>query len=499
MPIPAGGIAALPVTEDKAEHFDVLIVGAGLSGVDAAYRLQTECPGRRFCILEARDAVGGTWDLFRYPGIRSDSAMYTLGFPFRPWRGAQAIAEGPSIRRYIQETAREFGIDRLIRFGHRVAGIAWSSAEAHWTVAVESGGAATGMTCDFLYMCSGYYDYGRGYMPDFPGADRFAGPIVHPQHWPDDLDHAGKRVIVIGSGATAVTLIPALAETAVHVTMLQRSPSFIVSRPGRDGMAGWMYRHLPTMLADVLARWIDVLIGAATYGLARRLPNVARRAVLGGIRRQLAPGYDVETDFSPPYQPWDQRVCLTADGELFAAIRSGQVSVVTGGIESFTPTGIRLKSGEELPADIIVSATGLVMKLAGGMEITIDGVRANLADRLVYKGMMLSDVPNLALAFGYINASWTLKADLTARSVCRLLNHMARRGYTTCTPRLRDPTLKREPLLNFTSGYVRRADAVLPRQGSRAPWRVYQNYLLDMLALKFGKIEDGVLEFRGDR
>jgi cation diffusion facilitator CzcD-associated flavoprotein CzcO len=489
----------LTLADAIAEHIDVLIVGAGLSGVDAAYRLKTECPGKSLRILEARDAMGGTWDLFRYPGIRSDSAMYTLGFPFRPWRGAQAIADGPAIRRYIQDTAEQFGIDRLVRFGHRVVGISWSSAEARWTVAVESGGMATRMTCDFLYMCSGYYDYARGYTPDFPGADRFAGKIVHPQHWPDDLDHAGKRVVVIGSGATAVTLIPALAKTAAHVTMLQRSPSFIVSRPGKDGMADWMYRHLSTKLADGLARWIDVLIGAATYGLARRLPKAARRAVLGGIRRQLAPGYDVEKDFSPPYEPWDQRVCLTSDGELFAAMRSGQVSVVTDTIESFTEGGIRLRSGEELQADIIVSATGLVMKLAGGMDITVDGVRADLADRLVYKGMMLSGVPNLALAFGYINASWTLKCDLTARTVCRLLNHMERRGYVSCMPRLRDPAMGREPLLNFSSGYVRRANAILPRQGSKAPWRVYQNYLLDMLALRYGSFEDGVLEFRGRR
>jgi monooxygenase len=489
----------LPVTDAIAEHVDVLIVGAGLSGVDAAYRLQTECPGKSLCILEARDAIGGTWDLFRYPGIRSDSAMYTLGFPFRPWRGAQAIADGPAIRRYIQDTAGQFGIDRLVRFGHRVIGISWSSTDARWAVDVQSGGAVTRMTCGFLYMCSGYYDYAQGYTPDFPGAGRFAGAIVHPQHWPDDLDHAGKRVIVIGSGATAVTLVPALAKTAAHVTMLQRSPSFVVSRPGRDGMAEWMYRRLPIKLADGLARWTDVLIGAATYGLARRLPNLARRAVLGGVRRQLAPGYDVEKDFSPPYEPWDQRVCLTSDGELFAAMRSGQVSVVTDEIDTFTESGIRLRSGEELPADIIVSATGLVMKLAGGMAITVDGVRADLADRLVYKGMMLSDVPNLALAFGYINASWTLKCDLTARTVCRLLNHMRRRGYVSCTPRLRDPKIGREPLLNFTSGYVRRAEAVLPRQGSKAPWRVYQNYLLDMLALRYGAIEDGVLEFRGGR
>jgi cation diffusion facilitator CzcD-associated flavoprotein CzcO len=493
----------VPVAEHfpTTEHVDVLIVGAGLSGIDAAYRLMTECPDRRFRILEARDAIGGTWDLFRFPGIRSDSAMYTLGFPFRPWRGGQAIADGPSIRRYIAETAEHFGIDEAIRFGHRVTGISWSSAEARWTVEIDCGpgGQRKRMSCDFLHMCSGYYDYARGYMPDFPGIARFGGRVVHPQNWLEELDHAGKRVVVIGSGATAVTMVPALAETAAHVTMVQRSPSYIVSRSGRDDMAERLYRYLPARWADGTARWIDVLVGAATYALARRWPNLARRALLKAVRANLGPDYHVERDFSPPYNPWDQRICLTPDGVFFNAIRAGRVTIATGAIESFTETGLRLKSGVDLPADIIVSATGLNMKLAGGMEIVVDGVRADLAAKTVYKGMMLSDVPNLALAFGYINASWTLKCDLTARTVCRLLNHMKRRGYASCTPRLGVEAGGTEPLLNFTSGYVRRADAFLPRQGLKAPWRVHQNYLLDMMMLRFGALEDGVLEFREGR
>jgi monooxygenase len=482
----------MPANPPATEHFDVLIIGAGLSGIDAAYRLQTECPGKSFRILEARGAIGGTWDLFRFPGIRSDSSMHTLGFPFRPWRGDKAIVDGPSIRGYIQETAALYGIDRHISFGTRAVRASWSSGDAQWTVETDGGGR---LTCGFLYMCSGYYDYAGGYMPDFPGAARFAGQLVHPQLWPEGLDHAGKRIVVIGSGATAVTLIPALAKTAAHVTMLQRSPSFIVSRPAKDALSDWLHKRLPIGLADGLARWIDVLAGSLGYILARRRPNMVRRALLAGIRRDLGPDYDVEKDFSPPYNPWDQRVCLTPDGELFAAIRAGKVSVATDTIDSFTETGIRLKSGREVAADIVVPATGLVVKMMGGMEVVVDGIRADLAEKMVYKGMMFSDVPNLALAFGYINASWTLKCDLTARAVCRLLNYMDRHGQAFCMPRPGNVAIARQPMLNFTSGYVRRAKGVLPHQGSQAPWRVHQNYLLDMLVMRFGRVEDGVLEF----
>ena len=477
----------------STEHFDVLIVGAGISGIDAAYRLQAERPGTSFCILEARDAIGGTWDLFRYPGVRSDSDMHTLGFPFRPWRGERSIVDGASIRDYVRETAKEFGIDRKIRFGKRVTCASWSSVDARWAVEVGD----DRLTCGFLYMCSGYYDYAAGYMPDFPGVERFGGRVIHPQKWPENLDYSDKRIVVIGSGATAVTLIPAMAETAAHVTMLQRSPSYIVARPAADRLAGWAHRRLPAGFADGLLRWIDVAVGSAGYFMARRYPAMVRRALLKAIRGHLGPDYNVEADFLPPYDPWDQRVCLSPDGDLFAAIAKGKVSVVTDTIETFTETGLRLASGKEIAADIVVAATGLVVKMMGGMEVVVDGVRADLAGKMVYKGMMFSDVPNMALAFGYINASWTLKCDLTARAVCRLLSHMERHGYTACTPRLRDPAVTEEPMLNFSSGYVRRAVGVLPHQGSKAPWRVHQNYLLDMLVMRFGRVEDGVLEFEG--
>jgi cation diffusion facilitator CzcD-associated flavoprotein CzcO len=479
------------------EHFDVLVVGAGISGIDAGYRLQTECQDKSFCILEAREAIGGTWDLFRYPGVRSDSDMHTLGFPFRPWRDDKSIVDGPAILRYIRDTAREFRIDRRIRFGHRVTRAAWSSSEGRWTVETEAGPELRRFTCNFLYMCSGYYDYAKGHQPDFPGAARFGGRIVHPQQWPGSLDYAGKRIAVIGSGATAVTLAPALAEKAAHVTIVQRSPSYVVARPSADGFTRRARRWLPGRLADAAIRWKDVLVGASGYRLSKRRPALVRRALMAETRRALGPEFDVEKHFSPSYPPWDQRMCLAPDGDLFAAMRSGRLSVVTDRIECFTETGLRLASGEEIDADIVITATGLVVRLLGGTEIVVDGAPINLAEKLVYKGMMANDVPNLALAFGYINASWTLRCDLTARAVCRLLKHMDRRSYARCTPRLTDTAVTKKPLLDFSSGYVRRAEGVLPKQGSKAPWRVHQNYLLDMLAMRYGRIEDGVLEFAG--
>ncbi len=480
-----------------SEHLDVLIVGAGLSGVAAAYYLQTRCPGRSYAILEAREAIGGTWDLFRYPGVRSDSDMHTLGYSFRPWQGTKAIADGPSILRYIRETAAAYGIDRKIRFGHRAVRAVWSSADARWTVEVARGPGAepARLSCGFLFMCSGYYDYAAGYRPTWPGLERFARPVVHPQQWPEGLDYAGKRVVVIGSGATAVTLVPAMAERAAHVTMLQRSPTYVVAQPSEDVAARWLRRLLPARLAARAARWRSVLVNMGFYQIARRWPAATRRAIMGMAQRALGPGYNVGTHFAPRYNPWDQRLCLAPDGDLFAAIRSGRASVVTDEIERFTERGIRLRSGAELEADIVVTATGLVLKLMGGMALVVDGAPVELARTLSYRGMMYSDLPNLASAFGYTNASWTLKCELTAAYVCRLLNYMERRGYVSCVPRRRDPTLAERPVLSFTSGYVQRALPTLPRQGSRPPWRLYQNYLLDLISLRLSPLDDGTLEF----
>ena len=478
------------------EHFDVLIVGAGLSGIGAAYYLQRQCPSKSFAILEGRNTMGGTWDLFRYPGVRSDSDMYTLGYQFRPWREAKAIADGPSILNYVRETARDYGIDRKIRYGHRVTRASWSSAEAKWTVeAALSEGKSIRFTTNFLYMCSGYYDYAQGYMPGWPDMERYGGRIVHPQQWPVNLDYAGKRIVVIGSGATAVTLVPALAESAAHVTMLQRSPTYIVARPSEDFIANWLRRKVSARLAYGLVRWKNVLLQMYFYNLARRKPGKTKKGILHLVNKALGSEYDVKKHFSPRYNPWDQRLCLIPDADLFLAIRSGKASVVTDEIASFTEKGLRLRSGDELQADIIVTATGLKVKLLGGMELMVDGVAANPSRAMTYKGMMYSEIPNLASAFGYTNASWTLKADLTAEYVCRLLNYMDARAYDYCTPRRRDPTITEEPAINFTSGYIQRASDVLPKQGSKKPWKLHQNYALDLLNLRFARVDDGTMEF----
>ncbi len=480
----------------KPEHFNVLIVGAGLSGIGAGFHLQTECPGKSYVILEGRDAIGGTWDLFRYPGIRSDSDMYTLGYNFRPWREAKAIADGPSILQYVRDTARENGIDKKVRFHHRVMRAQWSSEEARWIVEAERSDTNEPLqfSCNFLFMCSGYYDYANGYLPEFPNADAFAGKLIHPQHWPDNLDYEGKRVVVIGSGATAVTLAPAMAEKAAHVTMLQRSPTYIVSRPSEDTLANSLRQKLPAMLAYQITRWKNVLLGMWFFRLARRKPEKVKAGIIGLIRKQLGPDYDVATHFTPRYNPWDQRLCLVPDGDLFREINAGRMSIVTDHIERFTQSGIKLKSGEELQADIIVTATGLQMKLFSGLEVSVDGTRIDLAKTMSYKGMMFSGVPNFAAAFGYTNASWTLKADLTCEYVCRLLRYMDRRGYRQCMPK-RDPSVAELPWLDFTSGYVQRALHQLPRQGAKKPWRLYQNYARDLMALRFGSVKDGAMQF----
>ncbi|MFL5841919.1 MAG: flavin-containing monooxygenase [Thermoleophilaceae bacterium] len=479
------------------EHLDVLIVGAGLSGVGAGCHLQSRCPGKTFAILEARDSIGGTWDLFRYPGIRSDSDMFTLGYSFRPWEEAEAIADGPSILKYIRDTARDNAVDRKIRLQHRVVRAEWSTPEARWLVDVERGdtGETEHMSCGFLFVCSGYYRYEQGYTPDFQGTERFTGPIVHPQHWPEDLDYAGRRVVVIGSGATAVTLVPAMAESAEHVTMLQRSPSYVVSLPARDPLADLVRRRLPARVAYPIVRWKNVIVTTLFFQLSRRRPQLVKSWIRKGVEKALPPGYDVDTHFKPRYNPWDQRMCLVPDGDLFEAICSGKASVVTDRIGSFTETGLALESGAELEADVIVTATGLNMAALGGMTLAVDGHDVELSERVGYKGMMLSGVPNLALALGYTNASWTLKCDLVGQYVCRLLNHMDAHGYRFCRPLEPDPSVALEPFIDFNSGYVLRAIDTLPKQGDRAPWRLYQNYARDVLMLKRGSLEDEGIEF----
>lgn len=478
-----------------AEHFDVVIVGAGLSGIGAAYHLSTKCPGRSWVILEGRERIGGTWDLFRYPGIRSDSDMFTLGYSFKPWTGQKAIADGPSILRYIRETAEEHGIDRRIRFDHRVGSASWSSADARWTVtARRSSGETAEVSCSFLFMCSGYYDYDRPHDPEIPGLDRFEGRVVHPQFWTPDVEYAGKRVVVIGSGATAVTLVPELARDAEHVTMLQRSPTYVVSRPAQDAIANRLRERLPAGLAYAATRWKNVALGSFFYNYSRRRPEKMKRLLRAGVRKALGKDYDVDTHFKPRYEPWDERMCLVPDGDLFEAIRDGRASVVTAHIETVTETGVALDSGEHLDADLIVTATGLRLLFLAGLELTVDGEAVRFPETMSYKAMMLSDVPNLAMCTGYTNASWTLKADLTCEYVCRLLQVMERRGYRRAVPRQNDPTVTTIPFLTLTSGYVRRGLSQMPRQGSKLPWRLHQSYPRDVLTLRYGPIEDGILE-----
>ena len=480
------------------DYVDVLIVGAGLSGIGAACHLQRECPNKSVAILEGRAAMGGTWDLFRYPGIRSDSDMYTLGYKFKPWTNAKAIADGPSILSYIHETAAEYGIAQKIRFNQKVVKASWSSETAQWTVESKHSetGEASIIACNFLMLCSGYYSYENGYAPDFPGADQFQGQIIHPQKWPEKLDYTGKRVVIIGSGATAVTLVPALAETAQHVTMLQRSPTYIVALPAADRVANALRRVLPDGVVYTFTRWRNALTGILIYQLSQRRPEMVKRFIKGQLRKALGPEFDIDRHFTPPYNPWDQRMCLVPDGDMLIALREKRASIVTDHLDHFTPTGIALKSGEHLDADIIVTATGLNLLSMGGISLTVDGQATEINKAVTYKGTMLTGIPNLSFVFGYTNASWTLKADLICAYVCRVLNYMDKQGFKQVTPHLNDPEVEDLPLLDLSSGYVLRGLDQFPRQGSKLPWRLYQNYFFDMLMIRFGAIKDEALEFK---
>ncbi|UMG94067.1 NAD(P)/FAD-dependent oxidoreductase [Nocardioides sp. TF02-7] len=483
----------------QPQHVDVVVIGAGLSGVGAAAQLRARHPERSVAVLEARESMGGTWDLFRYPGIRSDSDMFTFGYKWRPWKSDVALADGPLIRDYIHTVAEEYGVHELVRYRHRVLRAAWDSAEARWTLTVAVGDPAQGetvtMTADFLWSCAGYYRYDQGFQPQWPGMADFRGDIVHPQHWPDDLDYRGKRVVVVGSGATAVTLVPAMAPDAEHVTMLQRTPTYVLSRPGRDPVARLLGR-VPDKLSYPVVRWWNILQAIASFQVSRRWPGFAKNVVRKGVAKSLPEGFDVDTHFSPPYNPWEQRLCFVPDGDLFRAIRRGQASIATGVIETFTPTGVRLASGEEIDADVVVTATGFQLLLPfGGVEIEVDGAPLALEDQMAYKALMISGMPNFAFTIGYTNASWTLKADLVIDYVCRLLDHMDRHGYRIAVPEL-DPTVERRPLMDLSSGYIQRSAHLLPAQGDRPPWRLDQNYITDRRVIQRSPIDDGVIRFK---
>jgi cation diffusion facilitator CzcD-associated flavoprotein CzcO len=477
---------------------DVLIVGAGLSGIGSARHLQRDCPERSFALLESRAALGGTWDLFRYPGVRSDSDMYTLGYNFKPWPDRKSLADGPSILRYVRDTATETGVDKHIRYHHKVLNASWSSESAIWTVSVHRSDIdeTVEFRCQFLMLCAGYYDYEQGYTPDFTGAEDFKGPVIHAQHWPEDLDYKDKKVIVIGSGATAVTLVPELAKETAQTIMLQRSPTYVASIPEEDSWSARLHGVLPASWVYRLVRWKRVLLQIWVFNLSRKRPQLVKKFLLNQVRQELGDDYDIKTHFTPHYNPWDQRLCAVPEGDMFAAIREKRAEVVTDHVDHFTPDGIRLKSGRELEADIIVLATGLNMKFIGGATLTVDGERVEPSKLFVYRGMMLANVPNLVQVFGYTNASWTLKSDLTGQYVCRLLNHMRRTGETMAVPRVSAAGVEEDPMLDFSSGYVLRAADQFPKQGKRLPWRVYQNFIIDFINLRLRPLKDKVLQFK---
>lgn len=480
----------------STNHFDVIIIGAGLSGIGAACHLIRNTPTKTYTILESREGMGGTWDLFRYPGIRSDSDMHTLGYSFKPWKHEKSIADGPTILNYIRETANEYNVEQSIQYQMKVKKINWDSNSAKWTLSVSlNGGEEAVMTCDFIYSCTGYYRYDKGYTPDFVGINRFKGRIVHPQQWPEDLDYSGKNVVVIGSGATAITLVPAMAKLARHVTMLQRSPTYVISSPDKDRMALKFRRLLPDQIAYILTRWKNIAASMIFYKLSKRWPHFIGEKLIEWTKHQLGKDFDVDKHFSPSYKPWDQRLCLVPNGDLFRSLREGTSSVVTDHITEFRETGIELRSGATIEADIIITATGLELLAMGGVEIIVDGNEIDVADTTQYKGVMLSDVPNFFFATGYTNASWTLKCDLTSEYVCRMINYLDKTNQSSCVPRNKDVGLQRVMSIGLESGYVQRAIHKLPKEGVIAPWKLYQNYFLDLIGLRFGSVKDKYIEF----
>ncbi len=483
------------------EYFDIIIVGAGLSGIGTAKHLQDSCPTKTYAVLEGRKAMGGTWDLFRYPGIRSDSDMHTLGYNFKPWVDEKAIAEGPAIRHYIKETAQENNIARHIRYEHLVKTADWDSKDASWTLTIDDvkNGETRQLRCNFLLNCSGYYNYRQGHTPEFPGQEEFRGDIIHPQHWPEDLGYSGKKVVVIGSGATAVTLVPSIAERAAQVTMLQRSPTYMVSKPWKDRIANLLCKVLPNTWAYAITRWKNITLQQYFYHRTRNKPEKVKELILSQVRKQMGPDYDVERHFTPSYNPWDQRLCLVPDNDFFDVVRDGNADIVTDHIDRFTETGIRLQSGEHLAADIIVTATGLELVVMGEMAFRVDGKAVNLADTWSYKGLMVTEVPNAVATFGYINASWTLRADITAEWVCRVLNHMDKTGTSKVMPVIDDGIARsmsrRDWIDDFSSGYMKRAMHLFPRQGDREPWINPQDFKKDKAMFRSAELEDGALTF----
>ena len=494
------GVAENPMGDGLcSDEFDVIIIGAGLSGIGAAVRLQRDCPGTNFAIIERRDAIGGTWDLFRYPGIRSDSDMYTLGYDFKPWSSDKAIADGPAIREYVNETADEYDVRSHIRFGQKLTAADWQSETNQWVLSVETSAGNKVYRTGFLFMCSGYYSYDQGHQPHFQGREDYTGEWIHPQFWPKDLDYTDKQVVVIGSGATAMTLVPNMAAKAAKVTMLQRSPTYVISRPSVDERANWLKKHLPDQLAYKLIRWHNTLWQQTMYNLTRIMPKVIKRGLLKKVHEEIGDILDVEKHFTPRYNPWDQRLCLVPDDDLFEVIKSGKAAVVTEHIERITETGIMLKTGEHLPADIIVSATGIELLILGGATFTVDGDAIDFAEEWTYKGMMCSNIPNMVQTFGYINASWTLRADLIAHWVCRVLNHMKEKGYARVTPRIPDSLAgsmpKRLWIDDFSAGYMQRVLPKFPKQGDKHPWVNPQNYRKDRKMFRDDVLEDGALVF----